>query len=135
MNITSGNDTTISSFASTSDETDINLPSIMSIKSIPLIKVRVLNYRPTTEIKLLKANMYDKFVSVIGTVTRVSVSKPFVTRLAFECGKCKSTFQVALTEGKYALPVRCAEKLCKGRMFLPMRKHFMTKVVEWQRIK
>ena len=57
-----------------------------------MIKVRVLNYRPLTKIKLLKANMYDKLVTIMGTVTRVSVARPFITRLAFECTKCNTTF-------------------------------------------
>ncbi len=71
---------------------DKYLPSILSITSIPLIKVRIFNYRPVTKIKLLKSNIYNQFVSVVGTVTRVSVSKPYVTRLAFECGKCSTKF-------------------------------------------
>ena len=74
------------------EESNEALPSILSTQSIPMIKIRVLNYRKITKIKHLKANMYDKFVSIMGTVTRISTSKPFVTRLAFECAKCNSTF-------------------------------------------
>ena len=69
-----------------------NLPSFIAHKSIPQIKIRILNYRELTKIKKLKANMYDKFVSVMGTVVRVSNPKPFVTRMAFQCQKCNSTF-------------------------------------------
>jgi DNA replicative helicase MCM subunit Mcm2 (Cdc46/Mcm family) len=76
------------------DESDLSLPTIKNTKSIPMIKVRVLNYRPLTKIKLLKANMYDKLVTILGTVTRVSTPRPFITRLAFECTKCNTTFQV-----------------------------------------
>lgn len=32
-------------------------------------------------------------------------------------------------------PVRCAVKSCNGKIFQPLKKHFMTKVVEWQRMK
>ena len=94
MNRTSANESTVYNFASSQGdfENDDNLPSILSTKSIPMIKVRVLNYKPLTKIKLLKANMYDKFISIMGTVTRVSPSKPFLTRLAFECGKCNTAF-------------------------------------------
>ncbi len=42
---------------------------------------------------------------------------------------------MALTEGKYVNPERCAVKSCNGKYFQAMRKHFMTKVVEWQRMK
>lgn len=41
---------------------------------------------------------------------------------------------MALTE-TYVKPERCAVKSCNGKYFKAMRKHFMTKVVEWQRIK
>lgn len=43
--------------------------------------------------------------------------------------------QVALTEGKFQNPPRCAVKSCNGKLFAPLKKHFMTKVVEWQRMK
>jgi DNA replicative helicase MCM subunit Mcm2 (Cdc46/Mcm family) len=77
---------------SNSLDNDDYLPVNLSTKSIQTIKVRILNYRPLTKIKQIKANMYDKFVSILGTVTRTSNSKPFVKRLAFECNKCNSTF-------------------------------------------
>jgi len=76
------------------DNSDIynRLPSIK--RPIPIVKARVLNFSPVTKIKQLKAEMYDKFVSIVGTVVRVSNSKPFVTRLAFMCNKCSSTFVI-----------------------------------------
>ncbi len=92
MNLTSPTLVDETSPLSEEQEADINLPPIMSITSIPLIKVRVFNYRPVTKFKLLKSNIYNQFVSVVGTVTKVSASKHFVTRLAFECGKCNTTF-------------------------------------------
>jgi len=92
MNLTSSTLVDETSPLSEEQEADINLPPIMSITSIPLIKARVFNYRPVTKIKPLKSNIYNQFVSVVGTVTRVSASKHFVTRLAFECDKCHTTF-------------------------------------------
>lgn len=68
------------------------LASFETTNEIPTIKARILNYHPRTKIKNLKANMFEKFVSIVGTVVRVSNSKPFVKRLAFECNKCSSTF-------------------------------------------
>lgn len=73
-------------------DADIHLPSDLDIASIPLIKVRVLNHRPFTEIRRLKSNFYNQFVSVVGTVVRVGVSKLLVTQLAFECEKCNRIF-------------------------------------------
>lgn len=56
------------------------------------IKARMLNYMPLTKIKMLKASLYDRFVSIMGTVVTVSSIRPFVRRLAFECASCKTTF-------------------------------------------
>lgn len=68
------------------------LSSFSSQHQIPTVKVRILNYPDITKIKKLKSNMYDKFVSITGTVVRISHTKPFVTRLAFQCKKCETTF-------------------------------------------
>lgn len=68
------------------------LQSFTETFEIPTVKCRMLNFFPATKIKNLKANMFEKFVSVTGTVVRISNSKPFLKRLAFECKKCAVTF-------------------------------------------
>lgn len=68
------------------------LASFEVTNEIPPVKARILHFMPMTKIKQLKANMFEKFVSVTGTVVRISNAKPFVKRLAFECKKCTSTF-------------------------------------------
>ena len=42
---------------------------------------------------------------------------------------------MSLVEGKYQNPIRCVNKSCNSKIFIPMRTHFMTKIVEWQRLK
>jgi DNA replicative helicase MCM subunit Mcm2 (Cdc46/Mcm family) len=59
---------------------------------IPVIKARLVNFGPTTKIKQLKSNMYNNFVSITGTVVKASNTKPFITRMAYECRSCSSTF-------------------------------------------
>ena len=71
-----------------------NMPSFYTTKSMPAINVRLLNYNNTTRIKDLKAVMYNQFVTLTGTVVKISNTKPFVTRLAFECKNCKTTFVI-----------------------------------------
>lgn len=61
---------------------------------IPAIKARITNYNKLTKIKQLKTSMIEKFVCLNGTVSRISNIKPFLTRLAFECNKCQSTFVI-----------------------------------------
>jgi DNA replicative helicase MCM subunit Mcm2 (Cdc46/Mcm family) len=61
-------------------------------QSMPAINVRMLNYNKQTRIKDLKAIIYDEFISVTGTVVKISNIRPFVKRLAFECQGCNTTF-------------------------------------------
>lgn len=42
---------------------------------------------------------------------------------------------MALVDGKYKYPTRCANKLCNSKQFVPLYKNLMTKVVEWQTMK
>ena len=61
-------------------------------QSMPAINVRMLNYNKPTRIKDLKPTIYDEFISVTGTVVRISNIRLYVKRLAFECQGCKTTF-------------------------------------------
>lgn len=42
---------------------------------------------------------------------------------------------MALIEGKYRYPTRCANKACNSKGFIPLNNNLMTKVVEWQTMK
>ncbi|XP_033631713.1 DNA helicase MCM8-like [Asterias rubens] len=119
-----------------SDETgqqDIQVPSILV--SVPVIRARLLNYDPVTPLKNLKANYYGKFVSVRGTVVRVSNIKPYCTKMAFQCNTCGDIQIVNLPEGRYILPTKCLAPQCRGRSFLPKQGSALTETVDWQMIK
>ena len=70
------------------------LSSFKLSEEINPIKARMLNFAPATKIKQLKTSMFQKFVSITGTVVRITNSKSFVKRLAFECKKCSTTFVI-----------------------------------------
>lgn len=42
---------------------------------------------------------------------------------------------MALADGKYKYPTRCANKSCNSKNFAPLYTNLMTKVVEWQTMK
>lgn len=67
------------------------MPSFYTSTSIPAISVRMINYDRSIRIKNLRGAHHNQFVSLTGTVVKLSNRKPFASRLAFECNICKST--------------------------------------------
>ncbi|XP_059842238.1 DNA helicase MCM8 isoform X1 [Hypanus sabinus] len=106
-----------------------------AIVNVPFIHVRVYNYEPSTLLKNLRANCYGKYVSLRGTVVRVSNVKPFCTRMAFLCNTCGDIQSLPLPDGKYTLPTKCLAPDCRSRSFTPNRSSSLTVTVDWQSIK
>ncbi|XP_006822145.1 DNA helicase MCM8-like [Saccoglossus kowalevskii] len=115
------------------DGVSVEVPPLLV--SVPCIHARLLNYEPVTPLKNLKANYYGKFVSVKGTVVRVSNIKPKCTKMAFQCNTCGEIQRVILPEGKYTVPTKCPAADCRGRSFIPLRSSALTETVDWQTIK
>ncbi|XP_023237196.1 DNA helicase MCM8-like isoform X2 [Centruroides sculpturatus] len=103
--------------------------------NIPKIHARFVGFEPLTPLKQIKANSYGKFVSIKGTVVRVSNIKPYCTKLAFECKSCLVTQVVTQLDGKYTLPKKCVTKGCRSHQFLPLRDSKLTETVDWQKIR
>lgn len=68
----------------------------------------------------LKLHNYGKFVTLIGTVVRVSDVKPFCTYMAFMCVKCQSTQVVLQNDGSYTTPNTCTGDGCFCHIFKPL---------------
>ncbi|KAG7465857.1 hypothetical protein MATL_G00158250 [Megalops atlanticus] len=105
------------------------------IVSIPYINARVYNYEPLTPLKMLRANLYGKYVALRGTVVRVSNIKPVCIRMAFDCTRCGDTQSLPLQDGKFTTPTKCLRVECHGRSFTPNRSSPLTQTVDWQSIK
>lgn len=67
---------------------------------------RVYNYELLTLLRNLRANCYGKYISLRGTVVRVSNVKPVCTRMAFTCNGCGDTQSLPLPDGKYTIPTK-----------------------------
>ncbi|KAJ8045687.1 DNA helicase MCM8 [Holothuria leucospilota] len=102
---------------------------------VPVIHARIVNFEPIASLKHLKANYYGKFVSIKGTVVRVSNIKPVCTKMAFECNMCGDIQVASLPDGKYVLPTKCLATGCRGRSFSPKQSSLLTETVDWQIIK
>ncbi|KAJ3234094.1 DNA replication licensing factor mcm8, partial [Chytriomyces hyalinus] len=99
--------------------------------------VRITSYDQVTPLKDLKANLMGRFISVRGTIVRVSSIKPVVTQISFICSTCSQTQVLEQFDGKYRAPMKCVggDASCRGKTFLPDRSGLSeTKTVDWQRI-
>jgi DNA helicase MCM8 len=76
------------------------------------VGVRFANYEPVTPMKYLKSQCIGKFVSVKGTVIRVSTIKPILVEMKFLCNKCGFETLQRMTEGKFEAPVQCESVSC-----------------------
>ncbi|KAN0025797.1 hypothetical protein ACTFIU_000060 [Dictyostelium citrinum] len=98
------------------------------------INIRIFHFEPLLQLKKLKANLIDKFVSLKGTVIRVGNVKPLITQMQFTCVKCSTrTPTQYFTEGKVTFPSTCLNHGCKGKIFEPDRSTAVT--IDWQKIR
>ncbi|KAF1322196.1 DNA helicase, partial [Globisporangium splendens] len=106
-------------------------------RNVPLdrtkISVRLHGVTPVLPIAALKADVVNQFVSVMGTVVRVSAIKPLVTRCDFVCVKCNEVTSRAFPDGKYNPPMACEISPCRSRTLVPNRSTVET--VDFQKIK
>lgn len=71
--------------------------------------VRFANYEPVTPMKYLKSQCIGKFVSVKGTVIRVSTIKPVLVEMKFLCIKCGFETLQRMIEGRFEAPAYCGQ--------------------------
>lgn len=83
----------------------------------------------------MKMHNCGKFVSLIGTVVRVSDVKPFCTCMAFKCVKCPSTQVVIQNKGCYTPPSTCEGDGCFSRAFKPLLSSSLTVTIPKKKIR
>ncbi|GLE01146.1 hypothetical protein PINS_up009976 [Pythium insidiosum] len=97
------------------------------------INVRLHGVTPVLPIAALKADVVNQFVSISGTVVRVSAIKPLVRRCEFVCAKCNEVTSRAFPDGNYSPPLKCENSPCRSKSLLPNRSTVDT--VDYQKIK
>lgn len=110
---------------------------LMRPQEIPLdrtkLSPRLYGVTPVLPIGALKADVVGQFVSVVGTVVRVSAIKLLVRRCEFVCTKCNEATSRAFPDGKFNPPTSCENSPCRSRTLLPNRSTVET--VDYQMIK
>ena len=103
--------------------------------NFPTIRARILFTQTITPLRVLKSSFYNKLVTIKGTVIRVTANRPVNSWLLFQCNVCAKEFTVYQAEGKYTLPIRCADAACRNRKnFTPQRASKLTVTVDMQQV-
>jgi len=104
--------------------------------NFPTIRARILFTQTITPLRVLKSSFYNKLVTIKGTVIRVTANRPVNSWLLFQCNVCGKEFTVYQAEGKYTLPIRCADAACRNRKnFTPQRASKLTVTVDMQQVR
>lgn len=94
---------------------------------------RIYNFTPLTPVKMLRGTSVGKFVTIKGTVVRVSNIRQQLVSMYFECVRCGEKQFRSFTDYKYSVPVRCPTEKCRSRVFTPLRDTAET--TDWQKIR
>jgi len=106
-----------------------------ALADVPIIRARLYNFDTVTPLKNLKARQVGKFVTVSGTLVKVSNVKPVCTTMAFRCIQCTKVQALLLIDCRYMTPEKCTNKSCRCTKFEPLREHPLTEITDWQTIK
>ncbi|ORX53904.1 DNA-dependent DNA helicase and ATPase [Piromyces finnis] len=111
--------------------------TIKGIKPWPKLYVRIQNFEPITSLKNIKANYMNKFVTIKGTVVRISSVSPLATQMSFSCASCHSIQTIKFINGKYRMPTKCIVAGCKSKLFNPERgvKRGDTSTIDMQKLR
>ena len=81
--------------------------------------------------RALKSQIIGRFITVRGTVVRVSGVRPIVRRMDFECARCGDIASVAFSDGKFNAPGKCGQ--CKAKTMVAKRTDAESE--DWQNVR
>lgn len=108
----------------------------------PLSKIKRLAVRLQEHVQIavlpfreLRAFQIGKFITVQGTVLRVSAIQPFLRQAAFVCSKCLETMVVYFKDGIYQSPSKCTTNRCTSKHFSIDRESSRTIACNIQKVR
>lgn len=118
-----------------SNQNEANFAGVqhMSISREIRLWPRIYDFAPVTCMKTLRGNSVGKFVTIKGTVVRVSNIRQQLVSMEFECSRCGEKQFRSFTDYKYSVPQKCPTDKCRSRTFAPLRNTAET--VDWQKIR
>ncbi|KAK0172432.1 hypothetical protein PV328_005749 [Microctonus aethiopoides] len=105
----------------------------LHIKNLPMIRAKIINYRPVISVSEIKVNNYGKLISTRGCVIRVGRTRHLAQWISFECIKCNTYKIVKQPDGIYTVPKSCDN--CGVSKFEPKLDSPYVKTVPLQVIK
>eukprot|EP00210_Caulerpa_lentillifera_P002909 g2777.t1 len=96
--------------------------------------IRLYNCRHSElTIQSMKASWIGKLVTLTGTVTRLTPSRPLFLSLMYSCTKCGSRETVQFENRQTQLPQKCTRSNCRNRRFQPELQSAV--MVDWQKLR
>lgn len=109
-------------------------PQVTSKTSI--FRTRITDYPTLTPMSAVKSLLINKFITVQGSIVRVSSVQAQITHMAFTCSQCDGITVLELVDGLYAVPTKCTASVgCKGRSFSPIRESLETCSIDCQKLR
>ncbi|XP_054706909.1 DNA helicase MCM8-like [Uloborus diversus] len=99
------------------------------------INPRFIGLRNFLHFQDLKSHKYGKFVTLMGTVVRVSDEKPMCTCMAFECYKCGTIQTIHQEKGCFSTPGKCKGSNCYSTKHKPLLQSPNTLTIPWKTIR
>lgn len=96
------------------------------------IKVLLDSYEQSIQLREVRSALIGQFVSVVGSVVKISTKRPLILEMAFKCGQCQHVFMSPFLDGRYTLPKQCT-KCGNTKAFWPDRNN--VKCVNSKRIR
>merc|ERR1719348_1027322 len=101
----------------------------------PIVQARLETSNHLIMLKDLKSHYYQRFVSIQGTVVKVSTMTVHNTWLTWQCGACLSEQVIHQPEARLKIPTRCSKGCRNQKNFIPLRSSKTTICVDRQMIR
>jgi len=94
----------------------------------PRIVVRIYNTEELgiTALEELKSSFINKYVTIAGSVLRVSTINVLVMSMEFQCSDCRTRVRISFNNGKYDAPTTCPNPECHSKNMMPERGSAIT---------
>ncbi|KAG7197523.1 hypothetical protein KM043_017636 [Ampulex compressa] len=104
-----------------------------AINAFPMVRIKLLNYQPLTNLRDIKINYYGKLTLTRGCVIRVGHVKHLVQWIMFVCSNCHTKKMFKQPQGIYTVPKKC--NVCGVSKFHPMLDSPNLKSIMFQIVK
>lgn len=96
------------------------------------IQVLLATFDQSIQLREVRSALIGQFVSVVGSIVKISTKRPLILEMLFTCTQCQHSFPYACVDNRYTIPKQCP-KCSNNRYFAPNRSQ--VKCVNSKRIR